>query len=140
MLTMNLQNLKQENDILNDQNNADYGEGNENSETVKFETKFIISNLCDYSDAQIFATGNITAIGGDNSPRVAFKNSPPFTKYMTHINDEDIDNANNLDIIVPMNNFIDSENYSDTSGSLQQFKRDEQSINNGVPVNVITTN
>ena len=51
MLTMNLQNLKQENDILNDQNNADYGEGNENSETVKFETKFIISNLCDYSDA-----------------------------------------------------------------------------------------
>ena len=85
---------------------------------LNLKPKSIISNLCDYSDAYIFVTGNITAIGGDDSTRVAFKNSPPFTKYRTHINNEDIDNANNLDIIVPMNNFIDSDNYSDTSGSL----------------------
>ena len=42
---------------------------------------------------------------------------------------------------MPMYNLIEySNNYSDTSGSLWQFKRDEKSINNGVPVNVNTTN
>ena len=66
-----------------------------------------------------------------------------------------VDNADNLDIIMPMynlteytNNYWDtmynlneySNNYWDTSGSLWQFKRDEESINNGVPVNVNTTN
>ena len=47
--------------VINDQNNTDYGEGNEDSTTVKFETKVIKSNLCDYSDAYILVTGNITA-------------------------------------------------------------------------------
>ena len=36
--------------VINDQNNTDYGEGNEDNTTVKFETKIIKSNLCDYSD------------------------------------------------------------------------------------------
>ena len=43
--------------VSNDQNNTDYGEGNENSATVKFKTKVIKSNFCDYSDAYVFATG-----------------------------------------------------------------------------------
>ena len=42
--------------VINDQNNTDYGEGNEDSTTVKFETKVIKSNLCDYSDAYILVT------------------------------------------------------------------------------------
>ena len=37
--------------IINDQNNGQYGEGNENDSTIKFETKVIKPNLCDYSDA-----------------------------------------------------------------------------------------
>ena len=37
--------------VMNDQNNADYGEGYEDSTTVKLEAKVIKSNLCDYSDA-----------------------------------------------------------------------------------------
>ena len=49
--------------VINDQNNTDYGEGNEDSTTVKFETKVIKSSLCDYSDAYILVTGNITATG-----------------------------------------------------------------------------
>ena len=50
---------------------------------------------------------------------------------MTHINDEHVDGANNLDIIMPMYNVIDfSDNYSDTSGNLRQFKRDEFSVSN----------
>ena len=110
--------------VINDQNNTDYGEGNEDSTTIKFETKVIKSNLCDYSDANILVTGNITATCGGTNDRVAFKTFAPFTKYMTHINDEHVDTADNLDIIMPMYNLIEySDNYSDTSGSLWQFKR-----------------
>ena len=125
--------------VINDQNNTDYGEGNEDSTTVKFETKVIKSNLCDYSDAYILVTGDITATGGDANTKVAFKNCAPFTKCVTHINDEHVDNADNLDIVMPMYNLIEySDNYSDTSGILWQFKRDKQKINNGNPANVTT--
>ena len=93
--------------VINDQNNTDYGEGNEDSTTVKFKTKFIKSNLCDYSDAYILVTGNITAVGGDTNTRVAFKNSARFTKCVTHKNDEHVDSTNNLDIIMPMYNLIE---------------------------------
>ena len=93
--------------FINDQNNTDYGEGNEDSTTVKFETKVIKSNLYGYSDAYVLVTGNITATGGHANTRVSFKNCAPFTKYITHIDDEHVDNANNLDIIMPMCNLID---------------------------------
>ena len=88
---MNLQNLQQENGAINDQNNTDYGEGNENSTTVKFKSKVIKSNLCDYSDTYILVTGNRTATGGDADTRVAFKNCVPFTKYITHIRPRVVD-------------------------------------------------
>ena len=83
--------------VFNDQNNTNYGEGNEDSTTVKFENKVIKSNLCDYSDAYIHVTGDITATGGDANTRVAFKNCASFTKCITHVNDEHVDNADNLD-------------------------------------------
>ena len=51
--------------VINEQSNTDYGEGNEDSVTVKFENKVIKSNLCDCSDAYILVTGDITATGGD---------------------------------------------------------------------------
>ena len=89
--------------VINDQNNTDYGERNEVSTTVKFETKVIKSNLCDYSDTYILVTGNITAIGGNANTRVAFKNCAIYEMH-THINDEHVDNADNLDIIMPMYN------------------------------------
>ena len=110
--------------VINNQNNTDYGDGDENGTTIKFETKVIKSNLCDYSDAYILVTGDITTTGGNANTRVAFKNCTPFTKCITHINDEHVDGANNLDIIMRMYNLIGySDNYSDTSGSLWQFKR-----------------
>ena len=37
--------------VINDQNRTNYGEGNRNDESIKFETKVIKSSLCDYSDA-----------------------------------------------------------------------------------------
>ena len=66
--------------VINDQNNADYCQGNENATTVKFETQVIKSNLYDYSDAYIPVIGEIRATGVDANTRVAFKNCAPFTK------------------------------------------------------------
>ena len=98
--------------IINDQSNTDYGNGDENSAIVKFETKVIKSNLCDYSDAYILVTGDITATGGNKNTKVAFKNCTPFTKCVTHINDEHVDDADNLDIVMSMYNLIEfSDNY-----------------------------
>ena len=110
--------------VFNDQNNTDYGEGNENGTTIKFESKLIKSSLCDYSDVYIPVRGNITAPGGNVDTWVAFKNSAPFTKCITHINDQHVDVTDNLDIIMPKYNFIEySDNYADTSGSLKEINR-----------------
>ena len=80
------------------------------------------------------------AEGGDANTRVTLKICAPFTKYIIHINDEHVDNADNLDIIMPMYNLIEyGDNYSDTSGSLWQFKRDEQNMNDGNPANITAT-
>ena len=118
--------------IINDQNNGQYGRGNEdkNDSTIKFETKVIKPNLCHYTDAYILVTGDIkiAAIAADTN--VAFKNCAPFTTCATHINDEHVENAENLDIIMPMYNLIEySDNYAYSCGSLYQFKRDESSTN-----------
>ena len=58
--------------VINDQDNIDNGEGNEDSATVKFETKVIKLSLCDHSEAYILITGDITAIDGDANTRASF--------------------------------------------------------------------
>ena len=128
--------------IINDQNNGQYGRGNENDSTIKFETKVIKPNLCDYSDAYILVTGDIEvpAVAADTD--VAFENCAPFTRCVTYSNDEHVDTAENLDIIMSMYNLIEySDNYADSSGSLYQFKRDESPMNdNSNPLNVALDN
>ena len=52
----------------------------------------------------IFVTGDITAKRGDANTKVAFKMCAPFTRCITHINDEHVDSAKNLDIIIPVYN------------------------------------
>ena len=104
--------------IINDQNNGQYGRGDENDSTIKFETKIIKPNLCDYSDAYSLVTGDITVTVGN-------ANCAPFTRCEPHINDEHVETTENLDIIMPMYNFLEySDNYADSSGSLYQFKTD----------------
>ena len=72
---------------------------------------------------------------------VAFKNCAPFTRCVTHINDEHVETAENLDIIMPMYNLIEcSDNYADSSGSLYRFKRDESPTNDGKLLNVALEN
>ena len=127
--------------VISHQNNTEYGEGDEIGSSIKFETKVTESNLCDYSDAYILVTGNITATGGNANTKVAFKNCAPFTKCITHINNEHVDDAENLDIIMPMYILIEySNNYSDNAGSLWQFKRDESPVTNDGNLDNVSTN
>ena len=100
--------------------------------SIKFLTRSIESSLCDYSDAYILVTGNITS--GGNNTKAAFKNCAPFRNCRTEINETFADEAEHIDITMPMYNLSEhSGNYSDTSGSLWHFNRDEQSKeNNGV--------
>ena len=66
------------------------------------------------------------AVTANDDPDVAFKNCAPFSTCTTKINDMFIDEANHIFIEIPMHNMIEySDTYSNTSGSLWQFKRDE---------------
>ena len=98
------------------------------------------SNLCDYADSYILVKGTITITGeGDNAAAeradernkgVTFKNCAPFTKCISRINNTDIDNAHDIDIVMPMYNSIEySDNYSKTSGSLWQYYKDDPNNN-----------
>ena len=99
-------------------------------DTIKFEAEIIKSSLCDYFDAFILVTGNIT-VAANNDTNVAFKNCAPFSTCTKKINDIFVDEANHIYIAMPMYNLIEySDNYSDTSGSLWQFKKDEVPANN----------
>ena len=128
--------------IINDQNtgNNAYGNG-EDGTTIKFETKVVKPNLCDYSDAYILVilvTGNI-----QNKPSnsvVAFKTCAPFRTCDVTINDEHIEKAEDLDIVMPMYNLLEySDNYQDSTRSLYQFKRDEPPDDNANVGNATTS-
>ena len=55
-----------------------------------------------------------------------FKNCAPFKDCRTEINDTFVDYADFINFAMPMYNLIEySNNYSDTSGGLWDFKRDE---------------
>ena len=87
-------------------------------------------NLCDYADAYILVDGAIrieAANGVDAAAiRLALKNCAPFSKCNLAINDEHVDTAENLDIVMPIYNLIEySDNYQDSSATLYQYKRDE---------------
>ena len=85
------------------------------------------SSLSDYGDAYILVKENITvnntaadgAVANNTNKKVIFKNCAPFTNCISKINNTQIDNAEYIDIVMPMYNLIEySDNYSKTSGSL----------------------
>ena len=88
------------------------------------------SSLCDYSDAYILVKGTITIAGAgydaaarqadERDKGVIFKNCAPFTNCISEINNIQVDNAKDIDIVMPMYNLIEySDNYVKTSGSLE---------------------
>ena len=116
--------------IINDENNTNYevnkGTGTDNPDTIKYDTRVLKPNLCDYAEAYILVDGTIRATKAVNATRVALKNCAPFTKCNLEINDEHVDTAENLDIVMPMYNLIEySDNFQDSSATLYQYKRDE---------------
>ena len=116
--------------IINDENNTNYGvnkdTGADNPDTIKYDTKVLKPNLCDYAEAYILIDGTIRAAAANANTRLALKNCAPFTKCNLEINVEHVDTAENLDITMPMYNLIEySDNYQDSSATLYQYKRDE---------------
>ena len=103
------------------------------------------SSLCNYSDAYILGNiakiqpGNIavnnnagaSAAANNIGKKVIFKNCAPFTNCISKINNTQIDNAEYIDIVMPMYNLIEySDNYSKTSGSLWQYCKEIPAVNN----------
>ena len=106
---------------------------------IRFKTSMLRSSLCDYSDAYILVKGNITvnntaddgAAANNTNKKVIFKNCAPFTNCISKINNTQIDNAEYIDIIMPMYNLIEySHNYSKRSGSLWQYCKEIPDVNN----------
>ena len=97
--------------IVNDNNNGSYGEGNDVQSIVKFNTEITKSFLCDYSDAYILVTRDITVEAANNDTRVAIKNCHPFTKAFFKLNDEQVDAADNLDLAMNLYNMLEYSDY-----------------------------
>ena len=118
----------------------DESRGTYTSNDIKFKTTMLRSNLCDYADAYILENGTITITGAgnddaakqldDRNKGVTFKNCVPFVKCVSRINNTEIDNAKDIDIVMPMYNLIEySNNYAKTSGSLWQYYKDDPNNN-----------
>ena len=99
------------------------------SKQIRFKTSMLRSDLCDYRDAYIVVTGVVTVLRGNNDAydkKLAFKNNAPFISCISKINDTLIDNAEDLDLVMPMDNLLKyRQNYLKTSGSLWNYYRDE---------------
>ena len=93
------------------------------------------SSLCDYSDAYIVVKGTITVtrqlLFVLYDKQLAFKNNALFTSCISKINNTLIDDAEDLDIVIPMYNLLEhSKNYRKTTGSFWEYYRDE--LNSGI--------
>ena len=86
-------------------------------------------DLCDYSDAYIVVKGRINVTGTDNANRkknLILKNNALFSSWITKINNSLIDNAEDLDIAMPIYNLFEyKDNYSMTSETFWNYCWDE---------------
>ena len=107
--------------IFNDNSKANYDAGNE----ITYNTEVLKYNLCDYNDAYILVRDDITVTAAGTT-QVAFKNCGPFTKCITRIDGTTINDAENLDLLIPMYNLIEcNSKCSETTGSLWFYSKDE---------------
>ena len=111
------------------------------------------SDLCDFSDAYIVVKENITVvkkiftaadfeapnntvanvsatnIANNNAfgeKKLIYKNNAPFINCISKINGIKIDNAKDLDVLMPLYNLLEySKNYRKTTGSLWNYYRDK---------------
>ena len=94
-----------------DQSGENYSVNKEN----RIKTSMLRSDLCDFSDTYIVVKGNIIVTNPDNAKRnkvIAFKNNAPLINCISKINGVKIDNAEDLDVVMPMYNLLEcSKNY-----------------------------
>ena len=98
---------------INDESRGTYNATSQ----IKFKTTMLKSSLCDCSDANVLVKGRITITGaGADAPArqaderdkgVAFKHCAPFTNCISEINNTQIENAKDIDIVMPMYNLIE---------------------------------
>ena len=82
---------------------------------IRFKTTMLRSSLSNYRDAYILVKGNISvnntaAATNNTNKKVIFKNCAPFTNCISKINNTQIDNAEYIDLVMPLYNLIE---YSD---------------------------
>ena len=103
---------------------------------IRFKTSMLRADLCDYSDAYVEVTVNVlVTVNKDNADNIntynndrtfILKNNAPFISCITKINGELVENAEDLDVVIPMYNLIEyCKNYRKTNGSLHNYYRDE---------------
>ena len=121
---------------------------NENK-SIRFKTLMLRSDLCDYANAYILVNGKTTVAG--NQPRdrqnrlLILKSNAPFVSCITRINNELIEDADDLDVVMPIYSLLEySKNYRKTIGSLYNYYRDElnddANRNNFANNNVVSSN
>ena len=81
---------------------------------IKFKTTTVTSSLCDYSDAFVLVKGTIAvndtaaadadADANNTNKKVIFKNCSLFIKHTSEINNTQVDNAKDVDVVMPMYN------------------------------------
>ena len=99
---------------------------------IRIKTSMLWFDLRDFSDAYIVVKGDITLEGDNDTNKyirnLAFKNNAPFINCISKINGVKIDNAEDLDVVMPMYNLLEySKSYKKTTGSLWNYYGDEPS-------------
>ena len=86
------------------------GENYKPNKEIRIKTSMLRSDLCDFSDAYIVVKGVIAVTKPDDAKRnkaVAFKNNAAFINCISKINGIQIDNAEDLDVVMPMYNLLE---------------------------------
>ena len=109
---------------INDESRGSY---NTNSQiNFKFKTTMLKPSSCDYNDTYILVKGTITVqntaaadANANNANKVViFKSCATFINCISEINNTQIDNAKDIDIVIPTYNLVEySDNYSKTFAS-----------------------
>ena len=100
---------------------------------IRFKTSMLRSDLCDFSDVYIVVKGDINlkkAIARDfiniRNKFLTFKSNAPVIGCISTINNTLIDNAEDLDVVMPMYNLLEhSKNYKKTTGNFWNYYKDE---------------
>ena len=94
---------------IHDKSREVYNEDNQ----IRFKTSMFSSSLCDYSDVYIHVTGTITvapataAAPVKANKNIIFENCKPFTNCISRINNKRVDDAHDIDVVMPMYKLIE---------------------------------